>query len=155
MSDLATLLDPVSKLVPTLDLTASDAAERTLAEAFPPEGEAVTAITRAAFAALDDGGICDRGEPPVRFSRVRKPEADPGGCSVDAVLMDDAKGPAHTHDRGEVCLCLPLEGHADATFEDRKATWMVLPPGSRHEPTVSGGTMLILYWWPEGAVTWG
>ena len=42
-----------------------------------------------------------------------------------------------------------------ATFEARSDTWIVMPSGSRHTPTVAGGSMLILYWIPDGAVEWG
>lgn len=153
MQQLKTLLEPVSRFVISLDLEDAAGAEAALNEAFPPESEGVTALVEAAGAELSAGGICHRGEEGMRYSRVLKPEQDVAGCSVDAVLMKDSKGPFHTHDRGEVCLCIPREG--TPTFEGRQATWMVLPPGSRHQPTVQGGEMLILYWWPEGAVTWG
>jgi hypothetical protein len=102
--------------------------------------------------ALKDRKICFRGEPGMTFSRVVKPEADVGGCSIDAVHMTNSVGPVHTHLKGEVCLCFPTD--KNAKFEGRSATWMVLPPGSRHCPTVTDGSMLILYWWPEGAVAW-
>ncbi len=152
MTDLKTLLDPISRFVKGLDLSKPQAAEAALAKQFPAKSPAVAAIETAAKAALADGTLCDRGEPGMRFSRFAKPKDDPGGCSIDAVCMADAAGPVHTHLKGEVCLCFPLEG--TPTFEGRSATWMVLPVGSRHVPTVKGGKMLILYWWPEGAVDW-
>ncbi len=152
MSDLKSLLAPVSRRVKTLDLSKPAEAEAILNREFPPTGPAVGAIAAAARAALSAGTICHRGDPGMRFSRVVKPEADEGGCSIDAVHMASSSGPVHTHTKGEVCLCLPED--ASATFEHRRETWMVLPPGSRHVPTVRDGTMLILYWWPEGAVAW-
>lgn len=153
MATLVDLLDPVSRLVKGLDLAAPEAAEASLAGSFPPDGEAVAALMSAANAALAEGSICDREGDGVRFSRVRKPKADPGGCSIDAVLMEDSAGPWHTHVAGEVCLCIPQEGNP--VFDGRSATWMVLPVGSRHAPRVENGRMLILYWWPGGAVKWG
>jgi hypothetical protein len=150
---LASMLAPVSTFVNGLDLSKPADAEARLAKEFPPEGPFVAAVRDRARAALAAGEICQKGENGMKFSRVAKPEADPGRCSIDAVHMDRAKGPFHTHLRGEVCLCLPDD--ATATFEGRRATWMVLPVGSRHEPRVDHGSMLILYWWPEGAVAWG
>jgi hypothetical protein len=153
MSDLKPLLGSVSQFVAGLDLTRPAEAEAALIQRFPPSGAEVTALSAAARAALAAGTICQRGEPGMKFSRVVKPEQDPGGCSIDAVHMNASKGPWHTHLKGEVCLCLPDD--PAAKFEGRSATWMVLPVGSRHEPTVTDGSMLILYWWPEGAVAWG
>lgn len=152
MSQLVESLRPVSELVAALDLEDAVRAEARLDAAFPPGGGAVSRIRELALEALRDGSICNRGEPPMTFSRILKPAADAGGCSVDAVCMDSTAGPVHTHLKGEVCLCIPLEGAP--VFEGRAKEWMVLPPGSRHSPTVAGGKMLILYWWPEGAVSW-
>jgi hypothetical protein len=153
MADLKSLLAPVSKVVVQLDLTQPPAAEAELNRQFPPAGAVVEALATAAREALAAGTICQRGEPGMKFSRVLKPEQDVAGCSIDAVYMNSSKGPWHTHLKGEVCLCLP--DSPSAQFEGRSAAWMVLPVGSRHEPTVTGGAMLILYWWPEGAVAWG
>lgn len=152
MSDLKSLLEPVSRLVTTLDLSDTAAAEAALGAAFPPNGDRIRDIETSARAGIADGTVCHRGDDGMRFSRINKPEADAANCSVDAVYMTDAKGPRHSHTKGEVCLCLPDDD--TATFEGRHTTWMVLPPGSTHEPTVAGGAMLILYWWPDGAVSW-
>jgi uncharacterized protein DUF4863 len=153
MDDLNSLLAPVSRLVAALDLADAPAAEAALARQFPPGSEGIRRIEESARSALAAGSICTRGEPGMRFSRVIKPQDDIAGCSIDAVHMTNAAGPAHTHTRGEVCLCFPDSG--SPTFERRCATWMVLSPGSRHVPEVKGGSMLILYWWPDGAVAWG
>ncbi|NRA95045.1 MAG: DUF4863 family protein [Planctomycetes bacterium] len=152
MSDLKSLLEPVSRLVTTLDLSHTAAAEAALAAAFPEDGDCVRGIEANARSGVENGTVCHRGEDRMRFSRIVKPEADVTNCSIDAVYMTDAKGPRHSHTKGEVCLCFPDDDAA--TFEGRRATWMVLPPGSTHEPTVAGGSMLILYWWPDGAVAW-
>ena len=152
MSDLKSLLEPISRFVPELDLSDAAAAEAALNDRFPADSAEVSAIREAAFAALAAGEIADRGEPGMKGGRLSKPAATPGGASIDVVYMSDSAGPAHTHTKGEVCLCF---GESDsATFENRGETWIVMPAGSRHEPTVRDGSMLILYWLPEGAVEW-
>lgn len=153
MADLKALLDPISTFVAGLDAARPREAEAALNARFPATSAEIQDLRTAAFAALAAGAICNRGDAKVRFSRVVKPEHDPGGCSVDAVSMDDAAGPAHTHTKGEFCLCFADTG--SPTFEGRGDTWIVMPRGSRHVPTVKGGRMLILYWLPEGAVVWG
>lgn len=152
MSALKTLLEPISTFVAGLDAADPQAAEHALSAQFPPDAQLLRDIRTAALAEVQAGTLCHRGEPGMRFSRVVKPEHDRGGCSIDAVLMKDAAGPVHTHTNGEFCLCLPL--HGEPTFEDRRDTWIVMAKGSRHQPTVRSGEMLILYWLPAGAVEW-
>lgn len=152
MTDLKTLLEPISKFVAGLDARDPAACERALTEAFPPDSDDVQAIRQAAFAAVEAGTLCNKGEPGMQFSRLSKPDETPGGCSIDAVLMENAKGPAHTHTNGEFCLCF---GEGEAKFENRPDCWVVMQSGSRHVPEVKDGRMLILYWLPEGAVVWG
>jgi hypothetical protein len=152
MSDLKSLLAPISKVVKTLDLADIAKAEAELNRLFPPNSPEIQQIRTLAVESLRAGALCNRGEANMKFSRVVKPQDDAGGCSIDAVYMDRSSGPVHTHTKGEVCLCFPLEG--DARFEGRGDTWIVMHSGSRHVPTVTGGAMLILYWWPEGAVSW-
>lgn len=153
MSELKPLLTTVSEFVATLDGNDPDAAEAALNRHFPADGAVVLAIRDAALAAQRAGALCTKGEPGMQFARVVKPADDPVGCSVDAVFMEDAEGPAHTHPNGEFCLCIHDTG--TPTFEGRADTWIVMKSGSRHVPTVKNGRMLILYWLPEGAVTWG
>lgn len=152
MSDLKTLLMPISKAVKTMDLTDIKKAEAELNKMFPPASPEIQQIKKLAEEALASGAICGRGEPGMKFSRVVKPQDDAGGCSIDAVFMENSSGPVHTHTKGEVCLCFPQSG--EPAFEGRRDTWIVMHAGSRHVPTVTGGAMLILYWWPEGAVAW-
>lgn len=152
MSDLKTLLMPISRFVKTMDLSDATKAEAELNKTFPPASAEIQQIMKLAEEALASGVICNRGEPGMKFSRVVKPEDDAGGCSIDAVFMDNSSGPVHTHTKGEVCLCIPRSG--DPKFEGRGKPWIVMVAGSRHIPTVTGGAMLIIYWWPEGAVAW-
>ena len=153
MSDLKSLLEPISRSIPELDLSDGAAAETALNERFPPDSAEIAAIREAAFAALEAGEIAERGEPGMKWGRLSKPAETPGGSSIDVVYMSDSSGPPHTHTNGEVCLCLAESD--GATFEGRGDTWIVMPAGSRHVPTVAQGSMLILYWLPEGAVEGG
>ena len=150
MTDLKTLLAPISTFVKGLDLSDAKVAEAALNAKFPPA--TTTPIRAAALQALAAGTICDKENGGIKFSRVSKPKDDPGGCSIDAVFMRDCAGPVHTHTKGEACLCFATEGKP--AFDGRTETWVVMRSGSRHMPTVQGGAMLILYWWPEGAVEW-
>jgi hypothetical protein len=54
------------------------------------------------------------------------------------------------HPGGEVNWCVALDG--DPRFDGQPAGWVVMPPGSGHVPTVSGGRMLIVYLLPGGKI---
>ena len=96
------------------------------------------------------GWLCNREGGGIRYGRIFKPAADLHGFSVDVVDMRDIAGPHHAHPLGEIDLVMPQEG--DATFDGRPAGWVVMPPGSAHRPTVSGGRALVLYLLPQGAI---
>ena len=101
---------------------------------------------------LSEGWLTPREAGGIRFGRVAKPTADTHDFSIDAVDMD-ATGPGHTHPNGEFDLSFALSG--DPRFEGQPEGWVVLPPGSWHVPTVTGGRMGILYFLPGGAIKFG
>jgi hypothetical protein len=153
VTDWPSRLHQITTFVHTLDLTAPVECEAKLRARFPADAEPVRSIIADAQAGLDAGTLCDRGEAPVTFSRLVKPEQSELGYSVDAVLIDEAAGPAHVHPKGEITLCIPRAG--EPTFDGvSRDVWCVMRPGSGHVPTVAGGAMLFIYWWPEGAVEW-
>jgi hypothetical protein len=132
-----------------VDLSDPVAARAELARRLDPAGSAAAQLNRALVALLDERRIADRGEPPVRWSRVAKSGPETASFSIDAVEMN-GPGPHHVHPAGEVNWCVPLEG--DPRFEGTRAGWVVMPPGSGHVPAVSGGRMLIVYLLPEGRI---
>jgi hypothetical protein len=96
------------------------------------------------------GWLCTREGGGVRYGRIFKPADDLHGYSVDVVDMQDLAGPHHSHPLGEIDLVMPVEG--DACFDTRPAGWVVYPPGSAHQPTVSQGRALVLYLLPQGKI---
>jgi hypothetical protein len=147
--DLFDRLEPVLTLCRNLDFHDPEEAEQWLEEAFPAGGEAMQAARALAEQGVREGWLCNRGEGGVRYSRVCKPSGPEQICSVDAVLLA-GPGPAHRHPEGEVDLCFPWDG--EPRFDGRPPGWTVYPAGSEHVPTVTGGTMLILYILPGGAI---
>ena len=96
------------------------------------------------------GWLCDREGGGIRYGRIFKPEPDIHGFSVDVVDMQDIAGPHHAHPNGEIDLIMPIDDGAE--FDGRPAGWLVCPPGSAHQPTVSKGRALVLYLLPEGRI---
>lgn len=140
---------PLLEAARGLDLARPDVAQAELARRFDPRGPAAAELNKALVALLDERKIADRGEPPVRWSRVSKAVPESSDFSIDAVDMN-GPGPHHVHPNGEVNWCVALEG--DPRFDGRPAGWVVMPPGSGHVPTVSGGRMLIVYLLPGGKI---
>lgn len=140
-------------LLPTIDgIDAADGplAAEMLEAALPFEGMEVSQVRELCRQGLEDGWLTPRSAgPKVQFGRIDK---DMGGYAVDAVLMEDAAGLGHTHTRGEINMCFPWDG--DPRFDGLEPGWVVFPPGSHHVPTVTGGTMLFIYFTPGGEVVW-
>jgi hypothetical protein len=139
------LLKPLCRTISALDLSHPDEAVAALRHAHPE----LSAVREAVLA--DDGLVPKRAGPQVRFGRVAKPSEATFGLSIDAVDMAGAAA-EHTHPNGEVSLCFATEG--DPRFLGHPEGWVVVPPGSRHVPTVTGGRMRILYFLPDGAMVW-
>ncbi len=144
--NLALLLDDLD----AVDLRDGDAAASELERRVPFDGPLIGAIRTRCEQGLADGWLAPRAAGPrVRFGRLEK---DLGGYAVDCVWMDDGAGLGHTHVKGEINLCFALAG--EPRFDGHPPGWVVFPPGSHHVPTVRGGTMLFVYFTPDGAVVW-
>ncbi len=112
-------------------------------------------LESALRAAHAEGWLTPKEGGGVRFGRLAKASPESLGFSIDVVEMSGpARGPAglaaHTHVTGEFDLCFPTAGNP--AFDGRRDRWVVFPPGSRHVPTVTDGTMLIVYFVKDGAI---
>lgn len=144
-------LQPLLRAVSLLDLSDAAAAERALEAALPFAG--LADVGALLFAARDEGWLTPkRATADLTFGRLAKASPETHGLSIDVVDMGGA-GAEHVHPNGEVSLCFAESG--DPRFVGRPAGWVVVPPGSRHVPEVTGGRMLITYFLPGGAITFG
>ncbi len=146
MQEFAEELRPVARLLENVDLKDPAAARDAIEASLPFAGDLVASVRAKAEAAATAGWLLPKENGAIRFGRVAK---DLEGFSVDAVLMS-SPGPKHRHPNGEIDLCFALDG--DPRFDGQAEGWVVYKPDSTHVPTVSGGTMLILYFLPGGAM---
>lgn len=150
-AELLEALRPIARQVAALDLDDPEEATRRLEAAF--SDEELDALDAMLLRAHEAGTLTPRSAgPSVAFGRLAKPGEETASLSIDAVVMS-GEAAEHTHPKGEVSYCVPLEGTPH--FDGHRSRWVVLPPHSHHTPTVGDGTMLIVYFLPEGAVTWG
>jgi hypothetical protein len=160
---LLTALAPILARVAELDLDALTSPEQVAAleaeleREFPHAGAQVQGIAELIARGVREGWLADRGAPEARFSRVAKPSPATHELSIDVVSMLGS-GVEHTHPRGEITLGFPADPAAypaqSCQFEARAPGWVVLPPNSRHIPTVTGARMNLIYFLPGGAVDW-
>lgn len=141
--------EPLLRAAQGVDLSDPAAARAALIERFDPTSEAARKLNEAIAELAAAGRVADRGELPLRYGRVTKASEATRGFSIDVVMMS-AAGPLHRHPNGEVNWCIRLDGAPK--FDGFGPGWAVFPPGSQHVPTVSGGTMLIVYLLPQGAI---
>jgi len=132
-----------------VDLSNPATARATLTQRLDPQSPAGRHVSDALKALLAAGSICERGALPVRYGRVSKAVPETRDFSIDVVHMN-GPGPHHVHPLGEANWCIALEG--DPRFDGQPEGWVVMPPGSGHIPTVTGGTMLIVYLLPQGQI---
>jgi hypothetical protein len=114
------------------------------------ESATYRSLVDACKTGVAEGWLCEREGGGIRYGRIFKPADDLHGFSVDVVDMKDIAGPHHAHPNGEIDLIMPIEG--DALFDSRPAGWLVCPPGSAHNPTVTQGRALVLYLLPQGRI---
>ena len=150
LQELTARLEALLPSIDAVDPTAAEEAASQLSARHPFDGEEVRAIRELCLQGLDAGWLVphDAG-PKVKFGRLAK---DMGGYAVDAVTMAESAGRGHTHTRGEINMCFPLDG--SPLFDGHAPGWVVFAPGSHHVPTVTDGTMLFLYFTPGGEVVW-
>jgi len=146
---MLTTFRPLLDAALDVDLSDPERARAELVRRLDPKSPRAAELNLQLVALLDERRIADRGEPPVRWSRVSKATPESADFSIDAVDMN-GPGPHHAHPGGEVNWCVALEG--DPRFDGQPAGWVVMPPGSAHVPTVSGGRMLIVYLLPGGKI---
>ncbi len=164
-ASLLDLIDPLLEEVARLDPASRTspeqiaALESQLRERFPHASPLVRAVEASLHRGVEEGWLCDRGEPQARFCRIAKGTPASHGLSVDVVSLDGA-AVEHTHPKGEVTIGFAARGANGETateeisFDGRPPGWVFLGPGSRHTPTVEGGRMTLMYFLPDGAVQW-
>jgi hypothetical protein len=140
---------PLLEAAHGLDLSKPADARAELQKRFDPTSPRAQALRTALLRLYEEGKIAQNGALPVRWGRAAKATPETLDQSIDVVVMNGA-GPLHRHPLGEVDYCIALEGNP--RFDGQEPGWVVFPPESRHVPTVSGGTMLIVYLLPKGQI---
>jgi len=145
-SELISAIAPILSFLKGKEIT--PALALILEEKFPSGSELLTTIKDLTLRGVAEDIFCTRGHPSLRFGRLLKPSEE-NSFSVDIVDMS-CKGPGHTHPVGEVDLCFPVD--PEALFDGSNKSWVVYGKNSWHEPTVTKGRMIVLYFLPNGSI---
>jgi hypothetical protein len=140
---------PLLEAAHGLDLGKPAEARAELTRRFDPGSPRAAALRTALLQLYAEGKIAQNGALPVRWGRASKATPETLEQSIDVVVMN-GPGPLHRHPLGEVNYCVAIDGQP--RFDGQEPGWVVFPPESRHVPTVSGGTMLIVYLLPKGQI---
>jgi len=140
---------PLLEAAHGLDLSEPNEARAALQQRFDPAGPAAQVLRTSLLRLYEEGKIASNGALPVRWGRAAKATPETLEQSIDVVVMN-GPGPLHRHPLGEVNYCIAMEG--SPRFDGHEPGWVVFPPESRHVPTVTGGTMLIVYLLPQGQI---
>jgi hypothetical protein len=140
---------PLLEAAQGLDLTKPAEARAALHKRLDPSSARAATLRTSLLRLYEEGKIAQNGALPVRWGRAAKATPETLDQSIDVVVMN-GPGPLHRHPLGEVNYCIALEG--SPRFDGQEPGWVVFPPESRHVPTVSGGTMLIVYLLPKGQI---
>ncbi len=146
--DLLALLEPLTASLRDLSLADPAAAKAELDARHEIDSPQIQAIRAAMATGVEDGWLLPRESGPVKFGRLAKEQ---NGFSLDVVLSA-GDGPRHKHPLGEINLMFAWSG--EPVFDNCEPGWAVFAPDSVHVPGVTGGSMLILYLLPDGAVEW-
>ena len=123
--------------------------ERELQERFPLESAHMQRVKINCMEGLKYDWLCPREGDKLRYGRLAKSSETINHIGIDTVEMNDVV-PGHTHPLGEVDHCFAVQGKP--LFDGNPEGWTVYGKNSWHIPTVTDGTMAILYFLPQGAI---
>ena len=148
--ELLQALQPILDFLKGKELTSE--LQQELQERFPIESAYMQRLKLNCIRGLQENWLCPREGNKLRFGRLAKSGEQTNHIGIDTVEMNDI-GPGHTHPLGEVDLCFATQGKP--LFDGSPEGWTVYEKNTWHIPTVTDGTMAILYFLPEGAIHFG
>jgi 2-hydroxylaminobenzoate mutase len=88
--------------------------------------------------------------PDYRRGRIAEASPATHGFTVESGMLRNVLGNYHRHPLGEINMIGPVD--ATGQFCGSGAGWKVFPADSRHYPTVTGGTVTMLFFLPNGQI---
>ena len=148
---LVAMLSRLKSDLKRADLGKPDQAHQSLTTKYPLSGDYIAEVRRLCERGIEDGWLCPGGVGELRSARIAG-QSSWFPFSIDACLIAGETEPLGSP-KGEVGLCWPLAGKPKYCGLD--PGWVVFAPGTRYQPKVTGGTMFLLTFRPDGAIERG
>jgi Domain of unknown function (DUF4863) len=128
------------------------ALELLLNEHYGPHTERYATLLKLLRQGIDEGWACysEITGPDYRRGRIAEASSLTHGFTIESGKLRNVPGNYHRHPRGEINMIGPVD--ASGQFCGHGAGWKVFPPESRHFPTVTGGTVTMLFFLPGGEI---
>lgn len=103
-------------------------------------------------AGITEGWACyhEISGPDYRRGRIAEAAEATHFFTVESGKLRNVLGNYHRHPKGEINMIGPVD--ATGQFCGHGAGWRVFAPDSSHYPTVSGGTVTLLFFLPRGLI---
>jgi 2-hydroxylaminobenzoate mutase len=126
--------------------------ELQLNEHFGPGTERFATLLSLLRTGIREGWACysEITGPDYRRGRIAEASSQTHGFTVESGMLRDVLGNYHRHPRGEINMIGPVD--PTGKFCGSGAGWRVFPPDSSHYPTVTGGTVTLLFFLPGGEI---
>ncbi len=149
----AALLDAVHALLAFIGERPLDAAlEAQLNDHYGAQTGRYATLLRLLRQGIDEGWACyaEIDGPDYKRGRIAEASAQTRGFTVESGKLRNVLGNYHRHPRGEINMIGPVD--PTGRFCGNGAGWKVFPPDSCHYPTVTGGTVTMLFFLPGGEI---
>jgi 2-hydroxylaminobenzoate mutase len=126
--------------------------ESRLNDHYGPHTERYATLLTLLHEGIDEGWACysEITGPDYRRGRIAEASPQTRGFTIESGRLRNVLGNYHRHPRGEINMIGPVD--ATGQFCGHGAGWKVFPPDSRHFPTVTGGTVTMLFFLPGGEI---
>ena len=123
-----------------------------LNDRFGPATERFATLLALLRKGIDEGWACyaEIAGPDYRRGRIAQASGGTHGFTVESGMLRNVPGNYHRHPRGEINMIGPVD--ETGKFCGSGAGWRVFPPNSSHFPTVTGGTVTLLFLLPNGEI---
>lgn len=146
MTILAELIDFIG------DRPLDDALQASLNDRYGPKTHDFIEIQRLLRVGIDERWACYDEIDGPDYCRGRLGSVADGGHEfvIESAKLRNVKGNFHLHPEGEINMIQPVD--PDAQFCGAGAGWKVFAPGTKHFPTVTGGTATFVFFLPKGQI---
>lgn len=147
---LVAMLSRLKNDLASVNLSKPDISRAALQAKYPLTGDYMVEVRRLCQRGIEEGWLSMAAMADMNSLRLA-PHSKYFPFAIEALHLQGV-GVGHGHPKGEVSVAWSVDG--TPRLCGAAPGWQVMPPGSKHVPEVSGGTMFVLHFLPEGKIDW-